>query len=162
MVPERHLYWLGYKEIGIGDRRQFFALGEHVVGVSTYSGDILNFYVSSEPMPSGNLDTFAHHALEERFSKFNSRNFDNNEVSSRMENVLGMFPFEQVSASGEPAPEITKIDVVPGAFTLTFRGGAKNDIEATITFGSDFRPISATLKGKQVFPKAPTPSPTPR
>ena len=153
IVPSKKLYWLGYTEQGVGDIRQFFVLGDILAGVSTFRGDVLNFYLSQEKLPTSNLEKAATAILEKRYAGIPHSDFDTNRYSVRMENVLGQFPFKQVTAQGEPAPKITHIAVSSGQFTISFKGGKKDDIEATITFGSDFRPVSATSQGKQVFPK---------
>jgi hypothetical protein len=164
-VPERKIYWLGYagseRSNAASSARQFFVLGDKIIAVSTARGDRLEFYISSETLDDDVTRT-AQDSFERKLEEFSTKDLDVRRSSFRMEDVLGVFPFGQVSAQGEPAPEITNITVSEANFTLSFRGGKNNDIEATITFGSDFRPVSATVKGKPVFPKAPTPSPTPR
>jgi hypothetical protein len=72
-----------------------------------------------------------------------------------MEPVLGGAPFSGglLTARGERAPNITKIDVAGDAFTIELAGGKNNTVTATITFDSSFKPVKATLQGKDVFPK---------
>jgi hypothetical protein len=154
IVPSREIFWLGYDHRGGNDYRQFFVISDQIVGVSTWDNDVLNIYVSAERVPDGNVADIPEKIFRSRFGAVASKDFDAWRTPFRMESVLGDWPFtHRPSAQGEPAPRITKISVDPGKFTLTFGGGEKSAVEATITFGSDFRPISATLEGKQVYPK---------
>jgi len=160
VVPSKRMYWLGRSsEPQLFDKtsieRKFFIIDNKIVGVAPNRGDILNFYISDDPVASDNDDRAARLALRKRYNESMHRWFDITAKTLRMEDILGQFPFtRRPDPRGEPAPQITNIAVnKDNAFTITFRGGKDDKVEAVITFDESFKPLSATLNGKQVYPK---------
>jgi hypothetical protein len=158
-VPSKGLFWIGnpvdrhvYEEKFVD--RKFFAFKDKLVGVST-TDILMFFYISAKRLASSNLAKTAVETLDARVRQ-DPRVFDTQAVPVAVAGILGAFePFGRSDPMrGGPAPEIAEIAVGNDKFSITLRGGEKDDIEATITFGDDFRVISATYKGKQVYPKA--------
>jgi len=173
IVPSMNLYWLGDSAdqqmfANRTMRRQFFILGRSIVGVSSNQDDVFKFYVSTTKFfttdPFREVDAIFREKLAHNVRiiwsdtdasfGLGGKDWNFKQIAFGMENVLGWFPFTGKSDSrGEPAPEITKIDVNSDSFTIGLAGGKNDSVAATITFNNKFKPMKATLRGKQVFPK---------
>lgn len=159
IVPSKKLYWLGESsDQQIFEKRtvtrQFFVFESSIVGVSANRGDVLRFYVSDKELTTNDSSKEIDSILHEKLSHLETQRFDLTAIPFGIENILGAFPFtEQPSAIGEAAPVITKIDVDGDSFTIELAGGKDNAVTATITFNGSFKPVKATLRGNQVFPK---------
>jgi len=159
IIPSKNLYWLGEaSDLQVLENRrinrQYLVLGDSIVAISMHRGGFLRFHISTGRLAaiehtSEEIDRVFHQKLED----IETRKWDKG-IPFNIEKVLGAFPFTGLgSAMGEPAPTITKIDVSDTAFTIELAGGKNSAVKATITFDDSFRPLKATLRGKNVFPK---------
>ncbi|HEX4086509.1 MAG TPA: hypothetical protein VHY22_16465 [Chthoniobacteraceae bacterium] len=153
-IPGIKLYWLGYGGLLAPNERKFFLFNNQIVGVCTMPNDVLVFYPSAEHLKSSDSTEEVHAIFRQKLDALENRDLDVKDIRIGMEGILGSFPFTGVpSAAGEPAPSINEINVGDNAFTIELAGGPGNAVPATITFDVSFKPLKATLLGKQVFPK---------
>jgi len=158
-VPSRKIYWFGFSHYWAGDgrtrlERRFLVFKNSIIAVTSDRGDVLRFYVSSATTVDNDPKREIDAICDQRLANIESKDIDVKFIPFGLETVLGYFPFTSVPDSqGEPAPSIGKIDANNDSFTIDLKGGDKGNVDATVTFDGTFKPLKATLKGKQVFPK---------
>lgn len=151
-LSQEGIYWLGLiAPTEAAPPKQFFLIDHKLVAVSGGFGETLSFYTSSAPLLNGPVNSFALSQIKERLKKMIRLDIEPRTVL--LEDILGRPPFRYLTSGPGVAPVVESVSVSSGTFEVTLKGGKMTNIEAKIIFKNDFRPLSATVEGRPVYPR---------